>query len=227
MKRGLMIAALLALAGCGSTVTTTSTVRRPPSLGPARGEGADRQPVVRRFKPEQGAVVNPTFHVATGCGMERWAVKTGTDPGASMVSLTPQGSTIADLTAIRPPAGPTDRVAPTETTTFQLSATILAIKQEADSDYHLEIADANGNTMIAEAPSPSCDSGSVFTAQIGQARQAINAACPNVTGTYQHVSIPADLTGVGFFDRIHGQLGVAPNGIELHPVLAIKLSGHC
>lgn len=30
------------------------------------------------------------------------------------------------------------------------------------------------------------------------------------------------LTGVGFFDRVHGQSGVAPNGIELHPVLDIK-----
>jgi hypothetical protein len=30
------------------------------------------------------------------------------------------------------------------------------------------------------------------------------------------------MTGVGFFDRIHGQTGVAPNGIELHPVLDIQ-----
>ncbi|MSQ21739.1 MAG: DUF3761 domain-containing protein [Dehalococcoidia bacterium] len=33
------------------------------------------------------------------------------------------------------------------------------------------------------------------------------------------------MTGVGFFDLIHGQRGVAPNGIELHPVLAIKAVG--
>jgi hypothetical protein len=25
--------------------------------------------------------------------------------------------------------------------------------------------------------------------------------------------------GIGFFDYLHGQTGVAPNGIELHPVL--------
>jgi hypothetical protein len=31
----------------------------------------------------------------------------------------------------------------------------------------------------------------------------------------------ATVTGVGFFDRLHGQDGVAPNGIELHPVLKI------
>ena len=29
----------------------------------------------------------------------------------------------------------------------------------------------------------------------------------------------ATITGVGFFDYYHGQTGVAPNAIELHPVL--------
>lgn len=29
------------------------------------------------------------------------------------------------------------------------------------------------------------------------------------------------VTGVGFYDKIHGQSGVARNGIELHPVLAL------
>ena len=28
------------------------------------------------------------------------------------------------------------------------------------------------------------------------------------------------ITGIGFWDLIHGQTGVAPNGIELHPVLS-------
>jgi hypothetical protein len=33
---------------------------------------------------------------------------------------------------------------------------------------------------------------------------------------------PVAITGVGFFDRVHGQTGVAlKNGIELHPILAI------
>jgi hypothetical protein len=28
--------------------------------------------------------------------------------------------------------------------------------------------------------------------------------------------------GVGFYDPLHGQEGVAPNGIELHPILEIS-----
>ena len=30
------------------------------------------------------------------------------------------------------------------------------------------------------------------------------------------------LIGVGFFDAVHSQRGVAPNGIELHPLLGIE-----
>ena len=33
----------------------------------------------------------------------------------------------------------------------------------------------------------------------------------------------ARITGVGFFDRVHGQMGVSQsNGIELHPILKIE-----
>jgi hypothetical protein len=36
----------------------------------------------------------------------------------------------------------------------------------------------------------------------------------------------ARVSGVAFFDFLHGQTGVAPNGIELHPVLGFAcLSG--
>jgi hypothetical protein len=31
-----------------------------------------------------------------------------------------------------------------------------------------------------------------------------------------------EITGVGFFDFEHGQSGVAPNAIELHPVLDVR-----
>jgi len=30
------------------------------------------------------------------------------------------------------------------------------------------------------------------------------------------------ITGIGFFNKVHGQSGVAPNGIELTPVLSIQ-----
>ncbi len=35
------------------------------------------------------------------------------------------------------------------------------------------------------------------------------------------------VTGVAFWDFRHGQTGVAPNAIELHPVLAFHPIGMC
>jgi hypothetical protein len=33
-------------------------------------------------------------------------------------------------------------------------------------------------------------------------------------------------TGVAFFDFMHGQTGVAPNAIELHPILTFRCLSH-
>ena len=41
---------------------------------------------------------------------------------------------------------------------------------------------------------------------------------PN-NSSFTHLTGKATIRGVGFFDFLHGQTGVAPNGIELHPVL--------
>jgi hypothetical protein len=41
------------------------------------------------------------------------------------------------------------------------------------------------------------------------------------TTFFQNPNIPVRISGVGFFDFIHGQTGVAPNGIEIHPILSI------
>ena len=45
------------------------------------------------------------------------------------------------------------------------------------------------------------------------------------TAFWQRRKIRVHLTGVGFFDFRHGQSGVAPNGIELHPVLSMRWAG--
>lgn len=217
----------LTLAGCGSTAVVTRTVRLPsPITTPKHATAETRAPLPAKtaYKPKHGTAVLVPFHAASGCGVERWSVKTLTDPSASAVNLTPQDATIAQLTAIAPPQSPTDRVAPTETTTYRLSGVIVFAKQEADSDIHLVLEDSAGNTMIIESPSPSCAGGSVVASQIAAVRQAVAAKFPGAAqGQVQSgLSVPVTVTGVGFFDRLHGQTGVAPNGIELHPLTSIS-----
>ncbi|MHB8447149.1 MAG: hypothetical protein ACYC9P_04425 [Rudaea sp.] len=164
-------------------------------------------------------------NASTGsCGVERWSVKTGTDADAGLVNLTnPQNNTIATLRSWTAPnpIPPNNRVSPYETTTWVLDATLVEYKLENDSDYHLVIQDASGNTMIAEIPDPACvGAGSPFAADIQSARAQFDAKYAATT-SFQTANIPVQLTGVGMFDFLHGQTGVAPNGIELHPVLGI------
>jgi hypothetical protein len=230
-RRGSIAAGLaltLALAGCGKTETVTVPPTAPPpaqqTLIP-RGESGGEEGIAVRRRLSSGvrAAIVPHFRPATGCGVERWAVKTLTDPGASRVVLTPKPATVATLGSIAAPKDPTDRLAPTETTVYRLTGVrMTAFKQEDDSDIHLAVEDDNGHTMIAEFPAATCDTTAApkLRAMMKGAHDDFVAACGQPAGRYKKVTGTATLTGVGFFDRIHGQRGVAPNGIELHPVLS-------
>lgn len=158
------------------------------------------------------------------CGVERWSVKTGTDPDAGLVNLNSSSSTtIASMRALPAPSPipSNNRVSPTETTEWVINATLTEYKLESDSDYHLVLADGSGNTMIVEVPSPTCvGAGSPFFAGIQNARSQFDAKF-TATTSFQTANIPVQVKGVGMFDFLHGQTGVAPNGIELHPVLNI------
>jgi hypothetical protein len=168
---------------------------------------------------------------AQRCGVERWAVKTGTDGGASQVDLAnPQATTIADLIALPPPSPLPggSRFAPAENTVFVVNATLTDYKLEGgshgDSDYHLVLQDEQGNTLVAEIPSPNCvGAGSPFAAQISSTRAKFDAQF-SVTSSFQTANTPVRITGVGFFDFFHNQHGAAPNVVELHPVLDIDFS---
>lgn len=159
----------------------------------------------------------------SGCGTERWSIKTGSDPDAGLINLNapPTQTTVGALSALIPPnpIPPEHRVQPVETTLYQLSATLTGFKLEADSDYHLVLSDGN-RTMIAELASPSCTQPDLLREGITGARHAFDSRF-QPTSSFQHLNVPVTITGVGFFDFIHGQTGVAPNGIELHPVLSI------
>jgi len=42
------------------------------------------------------------------------------------------------------------------------------------------------------------------------------------TKSFKSTKKKVKLTGVGYFDYLHGQRGMAPNGREIHPVLSIE-----
>jgi hypothetical protein len=112
-----------------------------------------------------------------------------------------------------------------------LTATLVEAKRETDRDIHLVIADPNNrqHTMIVELPDVVCrgPANSVKRAQMLAARQAFERRCGVPSRShFGRLRGNAVITGAGFFDRLHHQRGVAPNGIELHPVLSF-LSTTC
>jgi len=152
------------------------------------------------------------------------------DSQASHVNLTAHSTSISALRAKAAPASlGTTRIAPVELTTYRVHARLVEFKLESDSDIHLVVADpSTGGSMIVELPLLSCVSSAPagVAQRIAAARHALISACGQPPSThFAHINGSATITGVGFFDFQHGQAGVAPNAIELHPVL--RFSGSC
>jgi hypothetical protein len=76
-------------------------------------------------------------------------------------------------------------------------------------------------TMIAEVPDPGCAGAcaSGFAEVYARVREKLLAYLNSPQSSARPL---IQITGVGFFDFIHGQRGVAPNAIELHPVLDVQ-----
>jgi hypothetical protein len=167
------------------------------------------------------------------CGVQRWPVKTGTDSDIGSVDLshaTP--SRIADLINLAEPDDrpQSNRVGPTETTVVTLDATLTFWKFEndpksGDSDYHLVLEDANGNSLVGEIPFPGCvGDESPLKDRITAARALFDS---QVKPKGHNVHIPVRITGIGFFDlhsQGHNPTGSANNGIEIHPIFNLELN---
>lgn len=181
--------------------------------------------------------------VAAECGKERWPVKVAQDnhvkyfykdrdiDGGELVKA--MNTTIAKLHKQQWPFEwatnkfpqkwtYTYRHGQAEFTLWRLKTRIMEKKNEADEDYHLVLR-TGSREMIAEIPSPDCveDTPEPLRSMIIQAREDFDtwyaAQSPK-----KNMNKKIVLTGIGFFDRVHGGTGQAHNGIELHPVIEVE-----
>ena len=75
--------------------------------------------------------------------------------------------------------------------------------------------------MIAELPYGSCvPTASRWKLAIATAR-ATFVHTYSASTSWRYVNRSVTLRGIPMFDVVHGQTGVAPNGIGLHPVIAV------
>jgi len=188
----------------------------------------------RQYQQSQRPAFGPRIHnnIACGvhCGTERWLVKTLSDADVASIDFSPRTTTVTFLTSQPAPSPlPADtRLAPLELQAFTVRAQLIAIKEESDRDFHLILADpANpSTTMLAEIPSSECSGAcsSQYAPSFESARTALESrfGMPPTNG-FENVPgiVIVDVIGVAFFDFFHSQRGVAPNAIELHPVLSI------
>lgn len=168
-------------------------------------------------------VVIVTVDASGQCGVERWSIKVGQDSGAFSINQSSYvSSTIYNFHQSAKPASLPccSRLSPRETTQYQLSGTLIKYNKQTDKDYHLVIKDGSGRTMIIEIADPNCATASAFGTGISRARSQFDARFV-ATSTMKTTSTAVTVRGIGFWDYIHGQTGVAPNGIEIHPVLNI------
>jgi hypothetical protein len=145
---------------------------------------------------------------ASACGSDRWTVKTLQD----RPRLLPARKTTLHFLVTRPaPSHLPDTRLPFEHHIYTVVARVVLVRPEADSDLHV-VLKQHGNGMITEAPSPNCD------------RRATPLRRRQMRIARSHVRLcaRARVTGVAFFDFDHGQTGVAPNAIELHPILRFR-----
>jgi hypothetical protein len=166
----------------------------------------------------------------SGCGDWRWRVKTLSDHHNREVRFSPIRTTVLRFRRRTPPSdlGPTTpRITNVEFHTWTLRARPRRARIEGDGDIHLLIAAPAHprRTMIVEFPKRSCVASPFKRKAIARARRRLVHNCGPMSGAWAHLKGSVRLTGVGFWDSIHGQPGVAPNGIELHPALGI--SGTC
>jgi hypothetical protein len=163
----------------------------------------------------------------------RWPVKTLSDRDAGRVNLAPRRTTVAALARLRRPRRLTERrIRPVEFRSYRIRARLVeAIRDDMDRDIHLVVADLDhpGLTMITELPDPACRAAQRSPRRIllRRARRAFEGACGRQRIDYNKpLGGIGTITGVAFFDRIKGQRGISPNGIELHPLLGFK-SAEC
>ena len=145
------------------------------------------------------------YSAALACGVERWKVKTLQDrPRLLRAHSIPIAQMVSHE---RPTPLPATRF-PFERHIFSVDAAVTLVRQEADEDFHL-VLESGADHMIAESPSSACARRATpyRRRQMREAREKLRL-CSH-----------ARVVGVAFFDFKHGQTGVAPNAIELHPIL--------
>ena len=172
--------------------------------------------------------------LAAGCAISRPHVKSLRDPEATRIQFGNVVPTTVDaLNVIRARCGPAldHRVREEEYRVYQVVGRIGRITRERDRDLHVVLEDPQDPRvhLIVESDDPEFrgNARSPYRKDLVAARRMFDDLLKQ-SGARQLSDLRGTLvrvTGVGFFDMNHLQIGRSRSCIELHPVLAIEAVG--
>jgi hypothetical protein len=142
-------------------------------------------------------------------------------------------TTVANLNALPSHCGPSrdHRIRDEEFEVYQVVGRIVRVKREHDHDIHIMLEDPDDprERIVVESDDPDYrgNVSSPFREEIAAARRMVdqlvgpagNEASSKLRG------LTVRVTGVGFFDMNHFQIGKSRSCIELHPILAMERVG--
>jgi hypothetical protein len=169
--------------------------------------------------------------VAAGCAVGRSNVKSLRDRDASRIQLDAALDTtvgaLNDMPAHCGP-GPDHRVREEERQVFRVVGRIVRVKREHDHDIHIVLEDPHNPRMrmVVELIDPDFHGNvtSPYRDRLAVARHMFDELLKQ-SGAQELDALrglAVRVTGVGFFDMNHFQVGRSRSCIELHPILAIE-----
>ena len=192
------------------------------SLGDARGRGCRFPPLLALLAVALSigcTTVDKTLERSKlPCGLYRWPIKTLADPEAKSIRWKPIDTTIKDLVTMSSPAWfDRRRRNSNEFYVYRVRAILARVHRNLDQDYHLLLRDPDDPRyrLVAEIPNPSCARATENYSDVAANRLTARA----LRAEARHGTALVEVTGVGFFDRLHRTRGSAKNRFELHPVL--------
>ena len=168
--------------------------------------------------------------LAAGCALARSDVKSLTDSDARRIQLdTTIETTIAALNAIAPHCGlgRNARVRDEEFHVYEVVGRIARAKREPDHDIHIVLEDLDNPLahLVVESDDPNLGANdtSPYRDRLSAARDMLDGLVSGPPGDRLDKlhGMTVRVTGVGFFDFNHLQIGRSRSCIELHPILTI------
>ena len=180
------------------------------------------------------ALVVALAAVVEGCAITRPQVKSLSDQAAANIQFdAPIVTTVKALNEMSSHCGPArdHRTRPEEFRVYEVVGRIVHASREGDRDIHVVLEDLEDQRarVITESDDPNfrANTTSPYRAKLGDARKMLDDLLRESGGQdwKSLEGLTVRMTGVGFFDMNHLQVGRSRSCIELHPILTIERVG--